>query len=1342
MLCIVSALGMRAQTWTGNDVAAGDFYLYNIGTGKWLSSGNSWGTQATLIEAGGFCSTLELSDGKYAIKNTETRTNNKAAGPGYLGNNGFMDGESATYFTFTEVTGRGDGVKAYYIQDGTNNLAYSGSGTVVAFAAETGDNAQWVLVTKADRLAAMANATEANPVDATFLLKNPEFGRYKLPAYDAAWTFTFPGETNKNNAGDNTNFCVESYHAAFDFAQTVADAPKGYYAVRGQAFYRQDGSNNTDLPYFYVGSTKVNFPAKTGSEGSMTAASTSFLSGNYQTAWSDKATYTGGGLKVGTHLDNNTALWCIWDNIQIQYYGPIDLSAFATALADAVAAAEATDGTIPTAAYNAIAAVVTEYNKSYDNEDDYSAAITAINNAVSTYASAAIVAAYANYNNVKAAVLAVDGSIDVTAADALANDGTDANLDDAVAAVRTALKTYLSTTDKTNVPLTAALLVNPSFETGNFTGWTNNNMALQTNTSFGKDGNVYCEKWVPNGTFGVSQTITAMPAGVYQVTAKAKARGVTSAKLSAGGIEKAITIADSESDYVVEFAIDDNSDITIAFEGVGTGAGSSWLVVDNFRLMLVSAGLPEVTAVTGKMNAEVESAQTAAITAYNSDKTVANYNAAAAAISAAETSKAAYAVAATALADANALKDAHNFASSAAITTFADAIAAVQTKYDNGTLTNDEANAGGNLGMIATGWHAGNNTPAAVYLRDGFALGDFAADPALHVNTWSTEGATDGSNFSVPFYESWTADANSLPESTVTGTISGLPNGLYSISAWVRVAAKTGVNATDAAGITMDVNGGSAVDVTEGTQIGTTQRSIETYVAEGLVKDGKLTLNFNIAANANISWLAFKNVKYTKVRDLTPAEEAPATAEDYAALNAAIANAEAKTLGFDEGDYAPYNNITVLAALAAAKAINQEGDNAHEDVVAATNAIADSEWNANVEEVNAVYDGTFAAATNNGAPKGWTMSNNTLGGALHSRAFVGDTRLSEFNGTNSGLFLRFDGTNSNRGSLYYYGNTENYTMPLKKDVTYYAKVDFTNWGTTNSKPLRMYVSGPDGFTATGLTVNSTKNADTGSDTPDQILFVFTPNVAGNYVINFQCPGSDDNKHNVVISNVEVKRVPTLALSEDVAWTPAAYPAANVTLARTIAADKWSTFVVPFDIDNATLKAQFGDDVQVSEFSTDVKTGVTFTPMAEPAITANKPVLVRVSSAKSDFSFDDVTIVAGTPTISENGVNFVGNYDGQITIPNTLDTYYVNSNTLKKSNGNQKLKGFRAYFTVDADSPVKAFFEDGINLDVTDAINALETADTKNALIYNLAGQRLQKMQRGINIVNGKKVLVK
>ena len=45
----------------------------------------------------------------------------------------------------------------------------------------------------------------------------------------------------------------------------------------------------------------------------------------------------------------------------------------------------------------------------------------------------------------------------------------------------------------------------------------------------------------------------------------------------------------------------------------------------------------------------------------------------------------------------------------------------------------------------------------------------------------------------------------------------------------------------------------------------------------------------------------------------------------------------------------------------------------------------------------------------------------------------------------------------------------------------------------------------------------------------------------------------------------------------------------------------------------------------------------------------------------------------------------------------------------------------------------------IEEDVIDGINGVD-ASTTDGLIYNLAGQRIQKMQKGINIVNGKKIL--
>ena len=83
---------------------------------------------------------------------------------------------------------------------------------------------------------------------------------------------------------------------------------------------------------------------------------------------------------------------------------------------------------------------------------------------------------------------------------------------------------------------------------------------------------------------------------------------------------------------------------------------------------------------------------------------------------------------------------------------------------------------------------------------------------------------------------------------------------------------------------------------------------------------------------------------------------------------------------------------------------------------------------------------------------------------------------------------------------------------------------------------------------------------------------------------------------------------------------------------------------------------------------------------------------------------------------------------------------------------------RAYFKLNDPTQVKEFklsFEDE---DSADGIGKIQNSKFSDALaprradkarnkiqneadaIYNLAGQRLSKMQRGINIVNGKKIL--
>jgi hypothetical protein len=99
----------------------------------------------------------------------------------------------------------------------------------------------------------------------------------------------------------------------------------------------------------------------------------------------------------------------------------------------------------------------------------------------------------------------------------------------------------------------------------------------------------------------------------------------------------------------------------------------------------------------------------------------------------------------------------------------------------------------------------------------------------------------------------------------MTATVPGLKAGQeYEVSALVRVRNsndKTIVPGT----ILFQVGEGASVDVTAGTQIGTSQLYIGTYTAKGTADaEGNLVIKFNVAEGSNVSWFAFKNVKYTE----------------------------------------------------------------------------------------------------------------------------------------------------------------------------------------------------------------------------------------------------------------------------------------------------------------------------------------------------------------------------------------------------------------------------------------------------------------------------------------------
>ena len=76
---------------------------------------------------------------------------------------------------------------------------------------------------------------------------------------------------------------------------------------------------------------------------------------------------------------------------------------------------------------------------------------------------------------------------------------------------------------------------------------------------------------------------------------------------------------------------------------------------------------------------------------------------------------------------------------------------------------------------------------------------------------------------------------------------------------------------------------------------------------------------------------------------------------------------------------------------------------------------------------------------------------------------------------------------------------------------------------------------------------------------------------------------------------------------------------------------------------------------------------------------------------------------------------------------------------KVANGNKlpKVKANHAYLTKSGSNNVKAFY---FNEDDATGIENVNVNDNANETIYNVAGQRMSKMQKGINIINGKKIL--
>ena len=229
--------------------------------------------------------------------------------------------------------------------------------------------------------------------------------------------------------------------------------------------------------------------------------------------------------------------------------------------------------------------------------------------------------------------------------------------------------------------------------------------------------------------------------------------------------------------------------------------------------------------------------------------------------------------------------------------------------------------------------------------------------------------------------------------------------------------------------------------------------------------------------------------------------------------------------------------------------------------------------------------------------------------------------------------------------------------------------------------------------------------------------------------------------------VEYPNVKTFVYNENEANNIEAWEISDITLNRTLVADKWNTLCVPFAISEEEIKANFGEGTLVEKF--DAVNGNTVNFADATSIEAGVPYLIKPTFAGTTYTFYGKEVSADAPKAKGNAdVTFQGIYSPtDITKNGTVKAAGVTEGgKVLFVNRGSKTKAFRCFFTISGNASITPAMlkisikgvETAINSIVMDNSNATDNA------VYNLQGQRVNgnSLTKGIYIKNGKKFAVK
>lgn len=374
-LLVTAGLGVGASAWAasyteGVTVAAGnDYYLYNIGAGKFLDNGVEWNTRATVDNAGQVLTLVAGTNGGYTIY-TGLQAN-ESIGAGNYCTGAWMDNAEAVelYFEALETNPSGYTGVVYKIKNSDGNYVVynenpgwhdtekhpTATGAAVdLLPISNTNNDYWLLIPKSVRDAAG---------DRTYLMKEASFN----------WTSSSSWSNTNGTlySGQSFNLLAESFNTTFGVNQTISGLIPGKYRIKVKGFYRNGnnyGTNDEVYSYLYatgMSTVRANLPliitgasesplytnttdgtqwmsdVQTGGvyvPNSTNGASAYIAQGKYATTTVDVDVIN--TLTLGVKCDDNVeGSWTIFDEFEIEYLGALtydktityDFKAIATA---------------------------------------------------------------------------------------------------------------------------------------------------------------------------------------------------------------------------------------------------------------------------------------------------------------------------------------------------------------------------------------------------------------------------------------------------------------------------------------------------------------------------------------------------------------------------------------------------------------------------------------------------------------------------------------------------------------------------------------------------------------------------------------------------------------------------------------------------------------------------------------------------------------------------------------------------------------------------------------------------------------------------------------------------